>query len=106
MEITRVDYTLGDKTDSTFLAECSVIFDDVFIVHKIILRRSAISGDVYLSMPSHSKTFSPSTGKYMFKDTAHPLNGDFRRELTESLLRGFNQCVENETRSYFPQKAD
>lgn len=84
MEITRVEIR-PMKDEGNLKAFCSVVFDDVFIVHsvKVIEGRDGL----FVAMPSRE------VGDGEYRDTAHPIDNDFRLELEEKVL---NQYYEHE----------
>ena len=84
MEITRVEIR-PMKDEGNLKAFCSVVFDDVFIVHsvKVIEGRDGL----FVAMPSRE------VGDGEYRDTAHPINNDFRLTLEEKVL---NEYYEHE----------
>jgi len=69
-------------------AFCSVIFDDVFIVHSV----KVIQGkqDLFVAMPSREVR----NGE--FRDTAHPIDNAFRLKLEQTVLARYREVVEEE----------
>jgi len=65
------------RDEGNLKAFCSVVFDDVFIVHsvKIIQGKEAL----FVAMPSRE------VKNGQFRDTAHPIDNEFR-VLMESLI--------------------
>ncbi len=66
----------------------SVTFDDQFVVHdiKVIEGQSGF----FIAMPSRK------TPDGEFKDIAHPINMGTRRKMQESVLRAYEEAVEQE----------
>ncbi|MFP4588694.1 MAG: septation regulator SpoVG [Candidatus Bipolaricaulota bacterium] len=82
MEITRVEIR-PMKDEGNLKAFCSVVFDDVFIVHsvKVIEGRDGL----FVAMPSRE------VGDGEYRDTAHPINNDFRLLLEEKVLNKYHE---------------
>lgn len=80
MNITDIRIRLAAK-ESRLRALASVTFDDAFVVHDIRL----MEGDngLFAVMPCKKM----SDGSY--KDIAHPLNADARRELTDAIASAY-----------------
>ncbi len=72
------------EADGKLKAYAAVTFDDCFVVHniKVIEGKSGL----FVAMPSR-KT---SEGDYM--DVAHPISSDFRTELQNAIITGYNAC--------------
>ena len=66
-------------------AFCSVIFDEVFIVHSV----KVIQGkeELFVAMPSREVK----NGE--FRDTAHPIDNAFRLKLERTVLEKYRQVV-------------
>ena len=73
------------RSEGNLKAFCSVVFDDVFIVHsvKIIQGRE----NLFVAMPSQE------TKNGEFRDTAHPIDNDFRLKMEEIILRAYRDAV-------------
>lgn len=73
------------RNEGNLKAFCSVIFDDVFIVHsvKIIQGKEGL----FVAMPSREVK----DGEY--RDTAHPIDNDFRLVLEETILARYHETV-------------
>jgi len=84
MEITKVEIR-PMKNEGVLKAFCSVIFDDVFIVHsvKVIQGRDGL----FVAMPSRE------VGDGEFRDIAHPIDNDFRLKLERAVLERYYQEV-------------
>jgi stage V sporulation protein G len=84
MEITKVEIR-PMKNEGVLKAFCSVIFDDVFIVHsvKVIQGRDGL----FVAMPSRE------VGDGEFRDIAHPIDNDFRLKLEQAVLERYYQEV-------------
>ncbi len=77
MEITKIEIR-PMQNEGNLKAFCSVIFDDVFIVHsvKVIEGRNGL----FVAMPSRKEN----NGE--FRDIAHPIDNSFRLSLEEQVL--------------------
>lgn len=87
MEITKVEIR-PMHNEGNLKAFCSVIFDDVFIVHSV----KVIQGkqDLFVAMPSREVR----NGE--FRDTAHPIDNAFRLKLEQTVLARYREVVEEE----------
>ena len=84
MEITRIEIR-PMRDEGNLKAFCSVVFDDVFIVHsvKIIQGKSSL----FVAMPSRE------VKNGQFRDTAHPIDNDFRMHLEARILEEYTDLV-------------
>ncbi|MCD6141799.1 hypothetical protein DRJ23_02240 [Candidatus Acetothermia bacterium] len=84
MEITKVEIR-PMHNEGNLKAFCSVVFDDVFIVHSV----KVIQGkdNLFVAMPSQE------TKNGEFRDTAHPIDNDFRLKMEEIILRAYRDAV-------------
>lgn len=87
MEITKVEIR-PMKDEGNLRAFCSVVFDDVFIVHsvKIIQGKECL----FVAMPSREVK----NGE--FRDTAHPIDNDFRLRMEDAILARYYEVVGQE----------
>lgn len=84
MEITKVEIR-PMRDEGNLKAFCSVVFDDVFIVHsvKVIQGRESL----FVAMPSREIR----SGE--FRDTAHPIDNEFRLALERTILEEYWDVV-------------
>jgi stage V sporulation protein G len=87
VEITKVEIR-PMKDEGNLKAFCSVVFDDVFIVHsvKIIQGKECL----FVAMPSREVK----NGE--FRDTAHPIDNDFRLRMENAILARYYEVVGQE----------
>ncbi len=87
MEITKVEIR-PMRNEGNLKAFCSVIFDDVFIIHSV----KVIQGkeDLFVAMPSREVK----NGE--FRDTAHPIDNEFRLRLEQVVLAKYREAVDEE----------
>jgi stage V sporulation protein G len=85
MEITKVEIR-PMKSEGNLKAFCSVVFDDVFILHSV----KVIQGKerLFVAMPSRE------AGKGGFRDIAHPIDNGFRLKLERIILDRYHEEVE------------
>lgn len=85
MKITSVTVRKIEKEGSRMKGIASVLLDDAFAVHDIRI----IEGDngLFIAMPSR-KT---STGGY--RDIAHPINPEIRKQFEDSIIEEFNKAA-------------
>jgi stage V sporulation protein G len=84
VEITKVEIR-PMRDEGNLKAFCSVVFDDVFIVHSV----KVIQGkeDLFVAMPSREVR----SGEY--RDTAHPIDNGFRLTLERAILEKYWDVV-------------
>ncbi len=82
MKITSVSVRKIEKEGSRMKGIASVLLDDSFAVHDIRI----IEGDngLFIAMPSRKTA----TGGY--RDIAHPVNSDVRKQFQEAILEEYN----------------
>ena len=76
------------STDGKMKAIVSVTFDNEFVVHDI----KVIEGQngLFIAMPSRK------TPDGEFKDIAHPINTDTREKIQNSILKAYEEAMEEE----------
>jgi len=84
VQITKVEIR-PMRNEGNLKAFCSVVFDDVFIVHSVKIIQGKES--LFVAMPSREVK----NGE--FRDTAHPINNAFRLEMEERILERFREVV-------------
>jgi stage V sporulation protein G len=73
------------RNEGNLKAFCSVVFDDVFIVHSVKVIQGKES--LFVAMPSRA-------GKNgEFRDTAHPIDNEFRVEMEELIIEKYLEMV-------------
>ena len=84
MTITSVSVRKVEKEGSRMKGIASVLLDDAFAVHDIRI----IEGDngLFIAMPSRKTA----TGGY--RDIAHPINPDVRKQFEEAILEEFEKA--------------
>jgi stage V sporulation protein G len=85
MEITKVEIR-PMRNEGNLKAFCSVVFDDVFIVHSV----KVIQGKerLFVAMPSRE------VREGEFRDIAHPINNEFRMKLEKAVLDRYYEEIE------------
>ncbi|MFC1501461.1 septation regulator SpoVG [Elusimicrobiota bacterium] len=83
MKITEV--RVFPKGEEKLKAYAAVTFDDVFVIHNLRI----VQGErgLMVCMPSRKKTDGT------FKDIAHPINSDFRKELEQKILNAYEEKI-------------
>jgi stage V sporulation protein G len=69
------------RDEGNLKAFCSVVFDDVFIVHSVKIIQGKES--LFVAMPSRE------VKNGQFRDTAHPIDNDFRIEMESLILEKY-----------------
>ncbi|MCK4394734.1 SpoVG family protein [Candidatus Bipolaricaulota bacterium] len=87
MRITKVEIR-PMRNEGNLKAFCSVVFDDVFIVHSVKVIQGKES--LFVAMPSREIK----NGE--FRDTAHPIDNDFRLKMEQIILDKYKEVVEEE----------
>lgn len=88
MEITSVSVRKTEKADSRLRGIANVVLDDAFAVHDIRI----IEGDngLFIAMPSRKTA----TGGY--KDTAHPITPEVRKQFETAIFDEYKKVLETE----------
>jgi len=84
VEITKVEIR-PMRNEGNLKAFCSVVFDDVFIVHSVKIIQGKES--LFVAMPSREVK----TGE--FRDTAHPIDNTFRLQMEEVILNKYKEVT-------------
>ena len=84
MEITKVEIR-PMRNEGNLKAFCSVVFDDVFIVHSVKIIQG--KEDLFVAMPSQEDK----NGE--FRDTAHPIDNSFRLKIEEIVLEKYREVM-------------
>lgn len=86
MKITSVTVRRIEKEGSRMKGIASVLLDDSFAVHDIRI----IEGDngLFIAMPSRKTA----TGDY--RDIAHPINPDVRKQFQDAIIEAYNNVEE------------
>lgn len=87
MKITKVEIR-PMRNEGNLKAFCSVVFDDVFIVHSVKVIQGKES--LFVAMPSREIK----NGE--FRDTAHPIDNDFRLKMEQIILARYKEVVKEE----------
>ena len=87
MKITKIEVR-PMRDEGNLKAFCSIVFDDVFIVHsvKIIQGKDAL----FVAMPSRE------VKNGQFRDTAHPIDNEFRMTMETLILEEYHRFVNQE----------
>jgi len=84
VKITKVEIR-PMRNEGNLKAFCSVVFDDVFIVHSVKIIQG--KENLFVAMPSRE-------GKNgEFRDTAHPIDNAFRLEMEGTVLERYREVV-------------
>jgi len=76
------------RNEGNLKAFCSVVFDDVFIVHSVKVIQGKES--LFVAMPSREIK----NGE--FRDTAHPIDNDFRLKMEQIIIDKYKEVVKEE----------
>lgn len=104
MEVTRVKFIPIERHKSTNpLVVCTVVFDDVFMVHDIKI----YEGDVVV-MPQRRVAGKSATGevkvdengKPISNDLCHPINKKFFEEMKDTILEGYANYLATGQQNY------
>lgn len=91
MEITKVQITLHKNPDSNVRAFCNIVFDDVFVVKRLVIMKNA-KGEHYVNMPNYNDR-----GRQV--DTAFPIDNDYRIYLENRVLDEYEYILNKISRS-------
>jgi len=84
VEITRIEVR-PMRDEGVLKAFCSVVFDNVFIVHSVKVIQGKDS--LFVAMPSREMKGGE------FRDTAHPIDNDFRLKMERAILARYREVV-------------
>ncbi len=73
------------RDEGNLKAFCSVVFDDVFIVHSVKVIQGKDS--LFVAMPSRE------VKNGQFRDTAHPIDNEFRLSMESLILDKYNSFM-------------
>jgi len=73
------------RDEGVLKAFCSVVFDNVFIVHSVKVIQGKDS--LFVAMPSREMKGGE------FRDTAHPIDNDFRLKMERAILARYREVV-------------
>lgn len=89
MDITNIKIFRA-RQNGPVLAYANVILDNQFIIRGITLIEK--DGKRFISMPSRRIRNS----ERHFRDTAHPLNQEIRKELTDAIFEAYEEFIQAE----------
>lgn len=73
------------RDEGNLKAFCSVVFEDVFIVHSVKIIQG--KENLFVAMPSREVK----NGE--FRDTAHPIDNEFRLKMENMILAKYHEVV-------------
>jgi len=76
------------RDEGNLKAFCSIVFDDVFIVHSVKIIQGKES--LFVAMPSRE------VKNGQFRDTAHPINNEFRMTMETRILEEYHRFIDQE----------
>lgn len=91
MQITDVRIRKATGMESKLKAHCSIVFDNMFVVHDLRVVEG-VHG-MFVAMPRRK------TGEGEFKDMAHPITADARELIQKAVLSAFAEAESKEFRS-------
>lgn len=83
MQITDVRIRKANGSESKLKAYCSVVFDDMFVVHELRVVEGA--NGMFVAMPRRK------TNEGEFKDVAHPITAEARELIQKTVITAFNE---------------
>ena len=86
MEITDVRVFPVDNEEDRLKAYATITFDECFIVRDLRVIKG--NNGLFVAMPSKKRKDGT------FRDVAHPLNTEMRKEIEERVLAAFNELGE------------
>jgi stage V sporulation protein G len=78
VEITKVQITLHKNPDSKVRAFCNIVFDDVFVVKRLVIMKN-LKGEHFVNMPNYNDR-----GRQI--DIAFPIKDEYRRYIENRVL--------------------
>jgi stage V sporulation protein G len=85
MQITKTRVTVVKDTGKNLRAFVDITFDDCFVVTS--LRVIDGRNGLFVAMPSRKRDDGS------WQDIAHPITGDFRKEINDTVLREYESAV-------------
>jgi len=82
------DVRVRRVTEGKLRAYCSVVFNDMFVVHEIRVVEG--SNGVFVSMPRRK------VNENEYKDTAHPITAEAREMVQKAVLEAYHETVQKE----------
>lgn len=76
------------RDEGNLKAFCSIVFDDVFIVHSVKIIQGKDS--LFVAMPSRE------VKNGQFRDTAHPIDNEFRMTMETRILEEYHRFINQE----------
>lgn len=83
MQITDVRVRKAAGTESKLKAYCSVVFDEMFVVHDLRVVEGA--NGVFVAMPRRK------TQEGEYRDLAHPITAEARALIQKAVLDAYNE---------------
>ena len=84
MRFTDVRIRKVEKEDNKLRAIASVTIEECFVIHDIKIIEG--TEGLFIAMPSRK------TKEGEYKDMAHPINSDTRKELSDIVLKAYNEA--------------
>ena len=84
MRFTDVRIRKVEKEDNKLRAIASVTIEECFVIHDIKIIEG--TEGLFIAMPSRK------TKEGEYKDIAHPINSDTRKELSDIVLKAYNDA--------------
>ena len=91
----KVTVTPMKEQEGCLKANASIILNDVFKVTGIRIGISQ-KGNVFVSMPDYKTGRLDDNGKDVYQDIAYPVTRQFRQELYDEIVKGFNAVIGQE----------
>ena len=91
----KVNVTPMKEQEGCLKTNASIILNDVFKVTGIRIGISQ-KGNVFVSMPDYKTGRLDDNGKDVYQDIAYPVTRQFRQELYDEIVKGFNAVIGQE----------
>ncbi|MFZ5817517.1 MAG: septation regulator SpoVG [Bacillota bacterium] len=91
MKITDVRVRKANGTEGKLKATCSVVFDEMFVVHDLRVMEGA--NGLFVSMPRRK------VGQNEFRDLAHPITAEARALLHKAVLDAYQEMESQDQRT-------
>ena len=91
----KVTVTPMKEQEGCLKANASIILNDVFKVTGIRIGISQ-KGNIFVSMPDYKTGRLDDNGKDVYQDIAYPVTRQFRQELYDEIVKGFNAVIGQE----------
>lgn len=104
MRITKVKFYDLESKNANFLAKCSVVLDDSFVLHDIKVLTGKKGRYIIMPEKSNAPKNKENSRKGECEDIFHPVNKDFFDYMSKTILDGYSIYERSSDKIYFPKE--